>query len=112
MPRKAAFFDGHARAQLVAACSGLGADLAEFLAELDDATRRIDNLVHARVKRMRLGRYFDFHQRIILTFKLDGLAGLDGRACHEFEVARQVVHNNVAVLGMDAFFHYSLTLLG
>ena len=112
MPRKAAFFDGHERAQLVAACSGLGADLAELLAELVDATSRIDNLVLARVKRVRLGRYFDFHQRVILTFEVDGLAGLYRGAGYELEVARQVVHNNFAIIRMDAFFHYSLTLLG
>ena len=52
MPRKAAFFDGHERAQLVAACSGLGADFAELLAELVDATGSIDNLVLARIKRV------------------------------------------------------------
>ncbi len=112
MPRKAAFFGGGEIAQLVAGCSGLGADLAELLAELVDATSRIDNLVLARVKRMRLGRYFDFHQRVILTFEIGGLAGLYGGAGQELEVARQVVHNNVAVLGVNAFFHYSLTLLG
>jgi len=112
MPRKAAFFGGGEIAQSVAGCSGLGADLAELLAEFVDATSGIDNLVFARVERVRLGRYFDFHQRIILTFKLDGLAGLNGRAGQELEVARQVMHNNIAVLRMDAFFHCSLTLLG
>jgi hypothetical protein len=105
-------FGGGEIAQSVASCSGLGADLAEFLAEFVDATSSIDNLVLTRVERVRLGRYFDFYQRIILTFKLDGLAGLYGGAGQEFEVARQVVHNNVAILRMDAFFHYSLTLLG
>jgi hypothetical protein len=37
---------------------------------------------------------------------------LYGGAGQEFEVARQVVDNNIAILGVDAFFHYSLTLLG
>jgi hypothetical protein len=37
---------------------------------------------------------------------------LNGRAGQELEVARQVMHNNIAVLRMDAFFHCSLTLLG
>jgi hypothetical protein len=99
-------------ARSVAGCSGLGADLAELLAELIDATSGIDDLVLARVERVRLGRYFDFHQRIILTLEVDGLAGLYRGAGYELEVARQVVHNNFTVIRMDAFFHYSLTLLG
>ena len=105
-------FGGGELARLFARCSGLGADLAELLAELVDATSGIDDLVLARVERVRLGRYFDFHQRIILTFEVDGLAGLYGGAGYELEVARQVVHNNFAVIRMDAFFHDSLTLLG
>jgi hypothetical protein len=112
MPRKAAFFDGHERAQLVAACSGLGADLAELLAELVDATSSIDNLVLARIKRVRFGRYFDLHKRIFLTFEIDGLARLNGGTGQKLEVAGQVVDHDVAVIRVDAFFHYTLALLG
>lgn len=71
----------------VAAGSGFGANLAELLAELVDATSRIHNFVLAGIKRVRLGRYFDFHQWIILTFKRDGLAGLYGGTGQKFEVA-------------------------
>jgi len=87
MPREAAFFGGGEVTQLVASCAGLGADLAEFLAELVDPTCGVDDLVLARVKRVRLGRHFDFYQRIVLTIKFDGLAGLYGGAGQEFEVA-------------------------
>jgi hypothetical protein len=112
MPREAAFFGGGEVTQLVASCAGLGADLTELLAEFVDSAGRVHDLVLARVKRVRLGRHFDLYQRVILTFKFDGLAGLYGGAGQEFEVARQVMDNNFTVLGVNAFFHCSLALLG
>ena len=108
MPRKAAFFGAAWFERLLAACSGFGANLAELLTELVDSTRSIDDLVLARIKRVRFGRDFDFDQRLLLAFELDGLARLDGRTGQKFEVARQVVHHNVPVLGVNAFFHCSL----
>ena len=94
--------------RLLATCARLGANLAKLLTELVDATGRINDFVFARIERMRLGRNFNFEQRILLPIELDSFARLNGRAGQEFEVAREVVHDNFAVLGVDAFFHYSL----
>nr|GEU28109.1 hypothetical protein [Tanacetum cinerariifolium] len=65
----------------------------------------VDDFVLAGVERVRFSRHLDFHQWVVFTVVVDGFAGGDGRTGHEFEIARQVVENNFAVIWMGICFH-------
>jgi hypothetical protein len=83
----------------------------ELLTELLDATSGIDDFVLAREEWVRFSRNLDLHQWVFFTVVGDFFAGLDGRTGNEFEIARQVVENNFAVIWMDIGFHGILSSL-
>ena len=89
------------------ACCDLGFRThgTKLLAEFLDATGGVDDLVLAGVERVRFSRYLDLHERVFRAFVGDLFTGLDGRTGDEFEVARQVVEHNIAVIWVDIFTH-------
>jgi hypothetical protein len=98
--------------QKSACCDGgFRTDGTEFLTELLDAASRVDDFVLAREEWVRFSRHLDFHQRVFFTVVGDFFAGLDGRTGNEFEIARQVVENNFAVIWMGIDFHGLLSSL-
>src|SRR5262245_50459793 len=88
----------------------LDADAGELVAELLDATAQgVHALLRAGVERMRLARRLDLQERqLAAVFHLDRLAGLRGGARHELEAVRQVDEADLAIAGVDAFFHGNL----
>src|SRR5690606_29739231 len=81
----------------------------EFLAELLDPAGLDDALLGARIERMRIRRDVELEQRIFLAVvHLDRLARIGGRPGDELEAARHVLEDDVAILGVDTFFHGSL----
>src|SRR5450830_282266 len=101
-----------AKRQKSACCDcGFRTDGTEFLTELLDATSGVDDFVFAGVERVRFSRNLDLYQWVFFTVVGDFFAGLDGRTGNEFEIARQVVENNFAVIWMDIGFHVILSRL-
>src|SRR5688572_12975506 len=76
------------------------------LAELVHSTAGVDDLVLARVERVRRRADIDLDQRILITvFPLDLLLAAKGRAGQEREIRGHVLEDDFAVLGMDAGLH-------
>ena len=105
----AAFFS--LRRGLAVCNCGLGTDFAELLAEFFHATGGVDDLVLAGEEWVRFGGNLDLHQWVLFTFVGRGVAGLDGRAGDELEVAGHVVEQDFAVIWMGISFHAFLSIL-
>src|SRR5690606_11886141 len=87
-----------------AGSAGLGGT-GELLAELLDAAGLVHALLGAGVERVRFGTHVELEQRVFLAVDRDLLAGVHGRTRDEAEVAGHVLEHDVAILGVDAFFH-------
>src|SRR5262245_41551377 len=76
------------------------------LAELVHATAGVDDLVLARVERVRRRGDIQLDQRIfVAVFPLDLLLAGEGRTGQEREIGGHVLENDFAVFGMDAGLH-------
>ena len=102
---EAAFFFAASRQKSACCDCGFRTNGTELLTELLDATGGIDDFVLAREEWVRFSRNLDLHQWVFFTVVGDFFAGLDGRTGNEFEIARQVVENNFAVIWMGIDFH-------
>jgi hypothetical protein len=85
----------------------LGAEVGEFVAKLlDAATQRIDALLRAGVERMRFAGRFELEERKLLAIvHLDRFTARGAGTRHELETVRQIHEADVAVRGVNAFFH-------
>ena len=78
--------------------------------ELVYATCCVDELRLTCVEGVRSVGDFQLNERIGLTFELDGLVGLAGRAAEEHvTVAHVLEHNGTVILWMKSFFHFDVS---
>ena len=91
-----------------ASSGGLGAAVAELLAEFLNTASGVDDLVLAGEERMRFSGNLDLHERIVLALEIDRVTGLNRGTGDEFEIAGQVVENDFAIVWVNAFFHNCL----
>lgn len=85
--------------------------LAVALTELVDLFRGLQNVLLARVKRVRLARNFKFQQWILVTvFPLDGFPGRDGRPGQDRKLRRNVLEHDVSIFGVNVLFHVAIAV--
>lgn len=85
--------------------------LAVALAELVDLFRGLQNVLLARVKRMRLARNFKFQQWILITvFPLYGFPGGNSGPGQDRKIRRNVLEHDVSIFGVDILFHVAVAI--
>jgi len=85
--------------------------LAVALTELVDLFRGLQNVLLARVKRMRLARNFKLQQWILFTvFPLDCFPGRNGRLGQDRKIRRNVLEHDLSIFGMNFLFHVAVAI--